>query len=291
MLKTPLILVLILIVLVVVIPTIADELPVINNPPAKQEDGKTTDSKENIKTQKQNSATPLTVANPAPSPPLQESRDNESTQYSKEQKYSWWNFSLTDALLAIFTFALVIVGLFQFCILRGTLKATKVAADAAKDSADALPAIERAYLFVKVTMEKPHDVNIGTDEEPGGNSVNLVITNHGKTPALITEALYNVKPFTNDDKIDKFLAKKIPDRIPSGTVIFDSKEIKEFSIDFPLTHISWKQIMSKQLNLSCLGYICYEDIFGNPHKTIFCWECEPYVGFHPDKDPKRNKRT
>ena len=124
MLKTPLIIVLLLIVLVAVIPTIAEELPTINNPSAKQEAGKTTDSKQNTKTQNQNSTSPLTTINPTPSPPLQEIRENESPQYGKEQKSSWWDFSLTDVLLAIFTCGLVIVGWLQVRILKRNLRVT-----------------------------------------------------------------------------------------------------------------------------------------------------------------------
>lgn len=158
----------------IVIPTNADQLPIIHNPPTKQEAGKTTDSKENSKAQNQNSTPPLTIINPTPSPPLQEIRENKSSQYGQEQTSSWWDFSLTDVLLAIFTCGLVIVGWFQVRILRGTLKVTdgllgvaqeqsgdlkasiavaEKAAEAAEDSVQvakkSLNTTRRAYVFLK----------------------------------------------------------------------------------------------------------------------------------------------
>jgi hypothetical protein len=173
-------------VLIIVLPNFADELPTINIFPTKQETNKATDSKKNTKTQNQKSTVPLAIINPAPPPPLQENRENESHQYGKEQKSSWWNFSLTDALLAIFTFALVIVGLFQFHILRGTLRATKVAADAAKESADlqkiTMLNTQRAFIFLQGFQTINNiDSNTGAIQyfilEPK-------FVNYGKTPGL-----------------------------------------------------------------------------------------------------------
>lgn len=290
--------------LAIVIPTVADELPIINNPPAQQEAGKTADGKENSKTQNQNPAPSFTVANPTPSPPLHENGDNKSHQYTKEQKSSWWDFSLTDTLLAIFTLALVIVGLFQFFILRGTLKATekaanaaevaaqvakdqsidmkasivianetanaaKKSAEAAEKSADALPAMERAYIFVEVRRKNPKarlTINFN-------NFCEIVIKNYGKTPAIVryierfVTVLYGITPEIEIKRTG--IMPRIEKIIVSG-----GEEI----IDVDTTSISeekWNDIANNpNARLLCYGLIEYEDVFGKYHDTGWCWWLE-----------------
>jgi hypothetical protein len=266
MLKTPLIIVLLLIVLVSVIPTIAEELPTINNPTAKQETGKTTDSKQNTKTQNQTSTSPLTTIKPTLSPPLQEIRENESPQYGKEQKYSWWYFSLTDVLLAIFTFALVVVGLFQFHILRGTLKATAKAAKAAQDSADALPAIERAYLFVNVVIDlSDYDPDEVFRIIPRGNKVKIIVTNHGKTPAILERIT-----LTNNC----FFTENFDLHPPFGTDIIINGRDRNYSTPFFIHSTEeLQEIIACKSNLVCEGTIQYTDVFDISRIEVgFCWQ-------------------
>jgi len=297
--KAAFILIFILTVLGIAISAIADQSSIIHDPPTKQEANKATNQKENPETPNQDSPPPPPSVNLTSTPPLQEIRNKECYHYSKEEKASWWNFSLTDALLVIFTCGLVIVGWLQICVLRGTLKATLRAADAAKKSADALPAIERAYLFVKITMENPDEEGIAgtTYEEPQYNmdNVKVIITNHGKTPAILTKHPCTNEVLTNDEideKIAKIASDDIDTWLPIGPVIIDSTSKPTIlPADFFMTVNKWKQITMDKAFLVCIGCLHYKDIFGETHKTVFCWKYEQFSGFHYDKDPKRNYRT
>ena len=94
--------------------------------------------------------------------------------------------------------------------LRQSVEATKEAAKAAKDSAGALPAIERAYIFVDMDGEvsRPTCKNI-----PGkGNfyftaPINLI--NVGKTPAILKKIYVGIIKTKTIDKLTKTQAEEI----------------------------------------------------------------------------------
>jgi hypothetical protein len=182
--------------------------------------------------------------------------------------------------------------------MKESLRIAQESADAAKRSADALPAIERAYVFVKITMANPDAEGIAgtTYEESQYNADNakVIITNHGKTPALITGLSFTTKVLS-DVEIDKYISEIITDinnDIPSGTTIIDTTIQKSpIPAGFMMNKHLWETINMNTAFLTCLGCIHYDDVFGNPHKTVFCWKYEQFTGFHPDKDPKRNYRT
>lgn len=176
--------------------------------------------------------------------------------------------------------------------LKESIAVAQRAAKAAEDSANALPAIERAYLLVKVVMDKAHDVYVGDNDEPAPNrSVEVIVTNKGKTAALLTGITYTIDIFENDHQVNEYLSEVIANysAIPSGTDLINNK--RTLPTLFYMSHSKWKELMSKSRTLICLGCIHYEDVFGKPHRTVFCWNYETYVGFHADKDPKRNERT
>jgi hypothetical protein len=89
----------------------------------------------------------------------------------------WFNF-----LLVAFTGGLVVVGAGQAFLIFWTLKATQTAANAAKESADGVIATERAYVF-------PGYDPITYSQE-GRVTIPLVMTNVGKTPAVIKQVGY-----------------------------------------------------------------------------------------------------
>lgn len=243
---------------------------------------------------------PITIGQ-EPKSKVENNTAKSCQDYEAENLKVQRQLSESTKIIADFTKALFVVGglqvlifLVQILLLLGTLNATKIAANAARDSAAALPAIERAYLLVKVFMDKAHDINIGPDEEAAPNDrVEVTIINVGKTAALLTGITYTIAIFDNTREVDKYLSEVIANYsvIPSGTDIIEEIGERLLPTLFYMTHSKWKELMLKSKILVCLGCIHYEDVFGNPHRTVFCWNYETYVGFHADKDPERNKRT
>jgi hypothetical protein len=318
LIKSVFTIVFLLVTLAIIIPTGADQSPIIYNPTTQQETNKTTDSKENPQTQNQNSTPPLTIVNSTPPPPLQEIRENESSQYGKEQKSSWWGFSLTDALLAIFTCGLVIVGWLQVHILRNTLKVTnglltvsqeqsrdmktyltiandaaisaQKSANSAKKSADALQAIDRARLFIKVAPDPPRKEPI-TGVEVGYNQVRIIIINEGKSLAIITKFNCHIGVMNGkeiDDKFSELISK--PTDTPENVITISRNSTKNIPLMCEINYTDFNKIDYSTTYFVCLGHIRYKDVFRNVRTIVFCWK-DNGVYFSPDPDPKRNDYT
>ena len=103
-----------------------------------------------------------------------EKRAEEASEYGI---FFGRRLKITDFLLALFTFFLVVVGFGQGIFLYRTDQGTHKAANAAKESADALVIVERPYIF----MTTPKIVN-GPNN---GYILEYALTNYGRTPAIL----------------------------------------------------------------------------------------------------------
>jgi hypothetical protein len=105
---------------------------------------------------------------------------------------SWW----FNVLLVVFNGGLVGVGVTQCFVIFWTLKATRTAANAAKQAVDALPVVERAYVYPVVIGHGAIDqcIRAGLDSEdddvpaPMSAELTFKFKNFGKTPALLKTA-------------------------------------------------------------------------------------------------------
>ncbi len=180
---------------------------------------------------------------------------------------SWW-FSF---FLVTFTGVLAAVAIFQFFVLRNTLRETHKAASAAKDSADALPIMERAYIFSKVKPNR--EINIADSRfEPGnGFEARLYLKNYGKTPAIIKEIAF--QGYRYDSPVNGKLVV-INVHYPLKSFIGSGEEFYEDSQPIPLTIDKWMGLITidPELFIYCIGYIKYVTIFGQEHCHGFCWE-------------------
>ena len=234
----------------------------------------------------------------------------------------FWKFSLTDLLLAIFTCLLVAVGALQACILKGTLKVTagllrvsqeqsrhmigslaisEKAADAAKASADILHATERAYLFAKVQLNPSLDlayekITFGGNDQPVELiPLEIIVTNHGKTPAILmnVDRISGIFEDTAIDDLAQFDLSVIPIKIVPGTEIINSGESRTIDESFSIDAQKRELLTNEKYRIVCFGRIQYQDVFGKPHDTIFCWQWGDSISnFYTDKrDHERNKQT
>lgn len=95
--------------------------------------------------------------------------------------YTWWLMIFTGAL-AISTLGLWIATLFLWHAGEKQIEIAGKAAKAAQDSADILPKIERAYVFMRIKTGSVRGVE-------------YVICNYGKTPAVLKAVDTNLKIF------------------------------------------------------------------------------------------------
>jgi hypothetical protein len=180
-------------------------------------------------------------------------------------KYTLW--------LAIFTGALVLTSAVQNLFLIRANKTARIAAEAAKQSADAIPTVERPFVFVRSIAA--HFSAANDRERP---EVTVTFHNYGRTPANVHAVLIGVR-----------ILDHIPTEKDAEIYLSDEKSKFEVEIIFgadqpwtapvavcwePFTPELARQMTAGKFNLYCWGFIEYRDIFGRKHSTRFCRQYE-----------------
>jgi hypothetical protein len=185
-------------------------------------------------------------------------KDNDgkllTVEYNRVTRYTFW--------LMIFTGCLAICNIALWFY-------TKAAADAAKKSAEALPVIERAYIFI--------DACVLEDIEAYRFDFSVVFSNFGKTPAILIKArgacIWGELPPGKFPEID------LP--FPDGGVVVKPSGSDSIKISTYIPPDIFGKIAREELRAFCYGIIEYCDIWKNWHETGFCWEV------NPDPDSRR----
>lgn len=216
-----------------------------------------------------------------------------------------WLLAIFSGLLVLFTFRLwkATVGLWEVSQeqskhMEASIAVAKETADAAQKSAYAatktistLESQERAYLFVEeinllqednlyigTSYNSPEDIiKIGTMESPGENHAQLTIINHGKTPAVLTGIYMVIDLFDNASSVAEYFGNILQPTNPTiahGTEVIISGKKGFHNSDFLMSTNLWQYVITSESDLLCVGCIKYEDIFGKPHNTVFCWKYE-----------------
>jgi hypothetical protein len=201
-----------------------------------------------------------------------------------------WNWTTQDpvsfytSVLAIFTGALVFVAGIQIRYLiraditaRRSAIAARRAAVAARKSADHIPRVERAYLFLSAELKHRQMPNAIPDT---GDvvEVQFAFKNHGKTPAIITKIEAEVRTVT-------VLPTELRERaieMPPGLVIGSGETTPYFPARNLIVPDDLPKIRRRERMILFVGAVEYLDIFGSPHKTGFCLDRDPVgTGFGP----------
>jgi hypothetical protein len=173
--------------------------------------------------------------------------------------------------LVIFTGGLVAVGIGQCFLIFRTLKATEIAAAAAKKSADAIPALERPWIFVeKAHLKRREDA--GSPIIPNYFSISFVCRNVGRTPAIIEEFFVKIH--------DKRTIPDIPDysephiRLRCPATVATNVEFESSSFGPP----SQPGATSDEVIFYVIyGKITYKELNGTTHHTGFSVEVSPHM--------------
>jgi hypothetical protein len=160
--------------------------------------------------------------------------------------------------VALFTLALVVVGVIQAMQLRRTV-------DATREAAVALPNIERAYVFIRVLMK---DAPMLSDKGTAQSSLIVEIANHGRTPAILEQINAVAGPL--DKRPQELIVPELTE-LPPGLVIAPSTTY-ELTVRYRVSAEEWQKIIGLSLALVCFGRIRYRDVLMNHRETGFCWE-------------------
>lgn len=214
---------------------------------------------------------PFVVKIAKTSPTAQKESDN--TKNSDNKSSSDWRKIIFDASLVIFNGLLAAFTLGLFISTRKMWKSTEKAANAAKDAAEALPLVERAYVYENVQFKKIEPI-YSKDRGHEGNfyfSAEVLLYNFGKTPAVInrSQAIVSLK----HPIIPQIEEIEIPSGIVLGSQTAGTPGTPMPVVSKIVNENEWKgDISLNKITAYCCGRIEYQDVFGRRWKTDFCWE-------------------
>ena len=205
--------------------------------------------------------------------------DHKLVDFNGRVAFYTWCLALIAALQFI---ALIVQAYFLWRNLR-----------IARASADALPALERAYVFVKPKINLPLAMgwNAGAELAARAISVKYSFTNHGKTPAIVRAIDARVELSNNAPNGTAAHPVALLDNEP----IVDAKrstDPDEVFIERTVSGDEVKALKEGRIYLWFYGSILYEDISKKQHLTRFRWRYEgAQQHFAPDGAVPFNDRN
>jgi hypothetical protein len=242
------IIIFVLTISVTAFPTGADQPSITHDSIAEQKTQKANDEEKN----------PDTI-NHTTAPALQESRDRGSDEDDDQKNSSWWDFTLTDGLLTLFTLGLWISSTLLWKESREHSRQMKVS----------LTSTRRAFVFLKHITAKPVMIRQGFDGYKEGQKwmFSPCWVNAGDTPTKNLTISIGSAVFPDEIPTDHPLrydnVKDIPMVIgPKGAAVVGA---------FAIPYDTIKPLQDSQSdNLYIWGKARYDDIFGKAHRTRFC---------------------
>ena len=190
----------------------------------------------------------------------QQSCRNDKTEGHEVENKPFWQKIFPDSI-SFFNFSLVLVtgGLFVIGIKQ---------ANAAKQSADFLRNIERAYVFIDYELLRERNAALKEGGISPYKQIELVFKNFGRTPAIVNgincKCLYWPNRHLPEMKADSM-------KIPSGIAIASGSPWDIPAI-FEGTQCHINEAMSGAGSIYLYGKITYLDMLGEQCETGFCCE-------------------
>jgi hypothetical protein len=214
-------------------------------------------------------------------PPAQKAIAAQNTNHAEDKTPDWWMVGITGVMALV---AIVQVGLFlrQLRIMQSTVTDAKIAAEAARDSAETMKDTAKKQLRAYMSFTTS---NISSFDETHGPKIKVSYTNHGQTPAsdLMLYVYIGVMPY------EGILNAALPDIqesfTPGKRIIHPnaSKAERPFAIyesDLFLSGEELARIRNKTYALVWGIKVKYMDVFGKEQRITqsFYWlEAEPGV--------------
>ena len=205
----------------------------------------------------------------------------EHVSGGEQHKYGSWfkeficESKISDIAIAFFTWCLMVVTAWLAWATLRLWSVTKIAADAAKTSAESLPIIEGAYVYPVIVFENIAD-SMGAFEQVSDLATNQLrvlfkIKNFGKTPAIVLSCNADL---IHPDQTILMRAIDYEGRIIRDFVLGageETKEVLETEIkDF--RRAEFASVKSGDSHVTFNGHVAYADIFGNTWIYRFDWQ-------------------
>jgi hypothetical protein len=226
---------------------------------------------------------------------------NTATRQTAEVQSLWIptdSVGLYTLVLAAFTALLVGVSAWQGYFLLRADRTARIAANASKESADALTQSERAHVFIKIEaqdfMEATTSADLAKITIDGFVSTPVTVEyrfkNYGKTPATIKEVSRDIIVSANCPNEIEYLPVEF---VPTERVLAADAET-----DPPWkcirTHLSKGELMEiirAQKSFWFYGRVLYDDVFGIGHEHRFIYRYNSSRGWRSFDHETYSKNT
>jgi hypothetical protein len=210
-----------------------------------------------------------------PEDPVERQKRNDADAHSVAVATVWVAvFTVVLACAAVIQMGMFIL---QLGLTRQAANDARTAALAAKASAEAIPLIERAYLFVKITFEPPLIERFVQEGFGASHTVStyvgtiaVSIFNHGKTPAVLRR-LRAYEIYEQSRPVALIEHENVNNKIPDGLVVAPS-ESHVYKIRLSYDKERFTQLHDVVWRIYCLGLVDYDDVLGKHQTTGFCWQ-------------------
>lgn len=198
--------------------------------------------------------------------------------------------AVATIFIAIFTVVLAVVTRRQAVITKDLVATTR-------NSAEALPTLERAYLFIEMA---PYNTEIldrlRSDKQP---RIDYIVKNYGKTPAVINEIFTRVISWHDLPEVRyEGLPDVFRDAVVAAGEVYPPDAKRGYwltqCLDHTLNASEIKDLKEGKSYLWFYGRVKYRDIFSRQRETGFLWRYY-VIGngglFHPYEHGNYNYRT
>ena len=249
-----------------------------------------TSASSNIKTKDNNNSTPKAVS---PINKMDTQSSNAKPQNTYKENSNGQPSTIKDDPITTYTFWLMVfTGALVICNILLWFY-TMRAANAAKKAADALPTVERAYLFIDSIEWPKGELGFTLSEYNKLTPIKGIIRNVGRTPAILCKVSSMVSIKESEYPTKEAVRGKLEISVPKG-VIIKSDGTENFSCGGAIGPSIMTESEFIQATILCYGYVIYEDIFGKSHETGFCYEFKPIYlegRFHISNNKELNYYT
>ncbi|MGM4885300.1 hypothetical protein AB8A20_07975 [Tardiphaga sp. 604_B6_N1_1] len=182
---------------------------------------------------------------------------------------------LTKDAAGFFAFIAVLVAsgqallvVIQLKLFRESLVPTRLAAEAAKKSADHIPTVERAYLYIKSVKCQTLTGALAPGED---GLVKLVVSfslqNHGRTPAIVQFTDFDLR-LCLPSQLPQLTTRGNP--LPTPFIVGSGLEYGPHDATLRLPASEVERIQGGLTRFYFAGLFGSADIFGQPHEVSVC---------------------
>ena len=194
-----------------------------------------------------------------------------------------------DDPVAFFTALLTYVVYLQWLWMSRQERVLQDSVNVAKSAAEAIPKIERAYVF----LDRVNTESTSTIVTTGGSSKRLIsisfdLRNHGKTPAILKEVFAEVRLCNDFSEATGAIGQFFPPGIIISTTDFHKFEC---GAEVDAEEFDLAASLGKSM-LLLFGSVRYADVLHQDRVTAFCWKYDfTSKLFNLSLDPDHNYWT